>query len=83
MSIDGSIVFSYPQCRIVNKKAAVASEDDTMSVYPDFGLLHLITERPPSEKVKVEKVRLLIEIKRLYSAGNGKKLQVGLQLFCN
>jgi hypothetical protein len=83
MGVDGSIVFSYPQCRIVDKNAVEDPDDHSMSVYPDFGLLHLMTEQSPNGKTKVERVKLLIEIKRLYLTGKGEKLQVGCKPFFN
>ena len=69
---DGSILFSYPQCRVVDKEAVGDSEYASMSAYPDFGLMHSTTERSPNEKTKVEQVRLLIEIKRLYRYDEGE-----------
>ncbi|KAF9783486.1 hypothetical protein BJ322DRAFT_1071186 [Thelephora terrestris] len=71
MGVDGSIVFSYPQCRLVDKNAVGDSDDESMSIYPDFGLLHLMTEQSPNGKTKVERVKLLIEVKRLYVPGKG------------
>lgn len=70
--IGGSILFSYPQCRIVDKKAVGDSEYATISAYPDFGLMHLTPKQSPNEGVKVEHVKLLIEIKRLYYDGEGE-----------
>ena len=73
MSADGSIIFSYPQCRIVVKKAASDSEWDSMSAYPDFGLMHHTIEQSPNGGTKVERVKLLIEIKRLYYTDKSEK----------
>ena len=69
---DDSILFSYPQCRVVDKGAVGDSEFASMSAYPDFGLMRLATEWPRNEKTKVEQVRLLIEIKRLYRHDAGE-----------
>lgn len=65
-SADGSILFSYPQCRVVDKRAVGESEYASMSAYPDFGLMHLATKRLANDQIKVEQAKLLIEIKRLY-----------------
>ena len=70
-SSDGSILSSYPQCRIVDKRAVGDSEYASISAYPDFGLMHLKTETSSDGEVKVEQVRLLIEIKRLYRYHRG------------
>jgi len=71
-STDGSILFSYPQCRVVDKEAVGDSEFASMSAYPDFGLMHLKTKRSANGETKVEQVRLLIEIKRLYRYDEGE-----------
>lgn len=71
-SADDSILSSYPQCRVVKKEAVGDSEYASMSVYPDFGLMDLKTERLANGEVMVEQVRLLIEIKRLYRRHEGK-----------
>lgn len=72
MSTNGSILSSYPQCRVVDNDAVGDKEYASMSAYPDFGLIHLKTEPSPNGEVKVEQARLLIEIKRLYVHGNGE-----------
>ena len=71
-STKDSMIFSYPQCRLVDKNTVGDSEHCSMSAYPDFGLIHLATERSSDGETKVERVRLLIEIKRLYIANTGK-----------
>lgn len=63
-----SVIFSYPQCRVVDL------EYGSMSVYPDFGLIHLTTMSSPNGKTKVEWARLLIEIKRRQYFSEGEKL---------
>ena len=71
-SKDDGIIFSYPQCRLVDKNTVGDSEHGSMSAYPDFGLIHLATEQSSDGDTKVERVRLLIKIKRLYAANNSK-----------
>ena len=83
MSADGSILFSYPQCRIVNKNTAGSSGDDTMSVYPDFGIIQLVPGQLPNKGSKVERVKLLVEVKRFPKNGNGEKFSVEWRLFSN
>jgi len=83
MSTDGSILSSYPQCRVVDKEAVGDSEYATISAYPDFGLIHLKIEPSPNGDVKVEQVRLLVEIKRLYRYGMGRWPRVHWGLFCD
>ena len=65
-STGGSILSSYPQCRVVDKDSVGDSEYSSISAYPDFGLMHLKTESSLNGNMKVERVKLLIEIKRLY-----------------
>jgi hypothetical protein len=77
MSTDGSIVFSYPQFCIIDKKAAVGDSVYTsMSTYPDFGLIHMTTEQSPNGVTKVERVMLLIEIKRLFISETSENLSL-------
>lgn len=64
-NVDNSLLFSYPQCRIVDKATVGESEYSSMSVYPDLGLIYSVTET-------VEKAKLLIEVKRLYRDNESK-----------
>lgn len=68
-----SILFSYPQCRVVDKRAVGSSEYNSISTYPDFALIHRTTEQSPKGKIQVEYVRLFMEIKRLYRSNDSEK----------
>ena len=44
-----------------------------MSAYPDFGLMHLAIKQSPNGRIKVERARLLIEIKRHHYTNESEK----------
>ena len=72
---DGTFLFSYPQCRVVDGAAVGVEEYAAMSVYPDFGLLHsTISQLPDGHTVQLERIKLLVEVKRLYMDGGGRWL---------
>lgn len=72
---DGTFLFSYPQCRVVNKTAVGREEYAPMSVYPDLGLLRsTITELSNGQIVQLERIKLLVEVKRLYKGDEGRWL---------
>jgi len=60
-------IFSYPQCRVVDRTTVGESEYSSLSVYPDFALMHSATGESPGDGGMVEEVKLLIEVKQLYS----------------
>jgi len=70
-STEDSVIFSYPQCHVVDKEAAGDIQYAPLSAYPDFGLIHLKTKRLPNREIMAEQVKLLIEIKRLYRRDKG------------
>jgi len=51
---------------MVDKTMVGESEFSSMSIYPDFGLIHSTTGRSPVDGGTVDEVKLLIEVKRLY-----------------
>ena len=68
----GTFIFSYPQCRVVNKTMVGGDEYAPMSVYPDFGLLRsTMTQLSNGDIVQLEQIKLLVEVKRLYRGDEG------------
>lgn len=71
----GAFLFSYPQCRVVDKTAVGNEEYAAMSSYPDFGLVHsTITQLPDDRLAQLERIKLLVEVKRLYRGDEGRLL---------
>ena len=71
----GTFLFSYPQCRIVDKTAVGNEEYAAISAYPDFGLLRsTITQLSDGHTVQLEQIKLLVEVKRLYRGDEGRRL---------
>lgn len=69
----GPILFSYPQCRLVSKETARKSDDPSISAIPDFAFMHShILEPSDEEFVCSEGIKMLIEIKRLYTGDEGR-----------
>lgn len=77
LTAGGTFLFSYPQCRVVNKTAVGGEEYAAMSVYPNLGfLLSTITELSDGRIIQLEKIKILVEVKRLYRGDKGEWLLI-------